>query len=285
MNGKWRLLGLTTPTCRSLIYLLEDAEQSTKTLLLSTLCYRIPLACTVKMGIFGSLAPDSTAILSPSLIFLSQFCFHFTCSFLPTATLAPGCPGLPSPQHAGTAPRSTEQTALSQESSMFLPPGNSFQPAGGKSESQIIFIFLSPLLNDFSLPAVVGGRLLNTPSPFLAGVLLYTSLHVAESRLPNLCHRARRCPRAVACGSWAAPWVRQSRGERRHKTHNMSSARITRQDSLSSLRRCVPTVKQRWEAIKMWNSPFPDRAWVSWVAARTVERFQQHEAQTMDLPL
>lgn len=176
----------------------KDTGQSAKTLLLTILCVtRSPLTCMGKMDVFGSPAPDSAAIVPPSLTFLSQvfFFLYFTFSFLPAAVFARGCPGLPPPQHAGTSSLIHRAQPFPKGAACPCPQGTPSILLGGIRRAKLLlFFFLSPLLNEFSFSALGWPRLLNTPSPFPIGVFLCMSLCVAECHLPHLFLRASRYP-------------------------------------------------------------------------------------------
>lgn len=160
-------------------------------------------------------APDSTAILPPSLSVLPQFCFHFTCSFLPAATPAPGCPGPHALSTQGQAPGPTEHPALPGRAARSCPR---------------------------ELCPAAGGQAVEHP---LAIPRWCFALHnLARGRLPSshLCH----VPQASPCRHlWILGQAEQ--GELGHKAHNVTRQdHEAEEDSLSSSWSRVPTVKPRW---------------------------------------
>lgn len=127
-------------SCRFLIHLLEDTGQSAKTMLLITLCViRSPPSHTDKTDVFGSLAPDSTAIIPPlwasflsfGFLYVTFFLFS-SCSCFAGVLSSPACRDkLFAPQ----SPFPREQRVCAHRKPL---------PTcwGGDSESQIVFLSL-----------------------------------------------------------------------------------------------------------------------------------------------
>lgn len=251
-------------SCKSLVQMLEDTGQSAKTLLLTTLCViRSPLTCTGKMDVFGLPTPDSAAIVSPSPSFFLSFVFlYFTFSFLPAAVLAPGCPRLLPPASVqGQALSCVEHNPFPRE--QLVPAPREPLPAcwEGLGEQNYYFFPFPPSLMNCLLQPVGGAGswtppchpplvfCFACPCGWLSGIFPVCAFVPTGAPMP--------CPRIPGCSLGQAE---QAEKKAQSPKCAIRQDHEAEGDSPSSLWCCAPTVKLRWEAIKMWNSPFPDRA-------------------------
>lgn len=253
MDGKCQLRGLWS--CRSLVHPREGTGQGAKTLLLATLCgTSSPLPRMGKMDVFGLPAPDSAALVAPSLSFLSQFCFSIF-HFLSLSPLLPFLSRgvLASTQGAGTS-SAPWSTALSQGSSVSLPQGTPSSLLGGLRRAKLLFFFPFPLLHEFSFPAL--GWLLNTP----------LAIPRWGFALPALaCALVPQVPPHRACGgrdgSRDAPCIRQRWGERKPQSPAGAVARVARREGTPAQGRGLRTGgSSRAGGSNGTNPPLPDGA-------------------------